>query len=209
METVQEFRGVDNLVYAKVITDTLEKFETGEVKMLAPVAEIAKTVETASDTKFYDNRAALTINAQGADTITTTIPALDLVTLADITGKQIDEETGAYLDGEIIPTSIALGYRLKLTDGTYRYVWRYKGTFGIPDETSATENAGTDTNNQQLTYTGISTVHKFTKGGSQKGLVVDERDGKADLSTFFDEVTTADTLKPKAGPSSPTNLKTK
>ena len=150
METVQEFRGVDNLVYAKVITDTLEKFETGEVKMLAPVAEIAKTVETASDTKFYDNRAALTINAQGADTITTTIPALDLVTLADITGKQIDEETGAYLDGEIIPTSIALGYRLKLTDGTYRYVWRYKGTFGIPDETSATENAGTDTNNQQL-----------------------------------------------------------
>lgn len=199
METVQEFRGVDNLVYAEVIADTLEKFETGEVKTLAPVAEISKTVETSSDTKFYDNKAALTINAEGADTIALTIPALDLVTLASITGKNVDDETGAYLDGEIKPTYIAVGYRLKLTDGTYRYVWRYKGSFAIPDETSATENAGTDTNNQQLTYTGISTVHKFAKGGSAKALVVDERDGKADLSTFFDEVTTADTLKAKTG----------
>lgn len=196
-ETVQEFRGVDNLVYAKVVSDTLEKYETGDVKVLAPVAEIAKTVETSSDTKFYDNKASLTINAEGADTITTTISTLDLATLGDITGKQVDEETGAYLDGEIVPTYVALGYRLKLTDGTYRYVWRYKGSFSIPDETSATQNAGTDTNNQQLTFTGISTVHRFTKGGAGKALVVDERDGKADLSTFFDTVTTADTLKPK------------
>lgn len=196
-ETVQEFRGVDNLVYAKVVSDTLEKYETGDVKVLAPVAEIAKTVETSSDTKFYDNKASLTINAEGADTITTTISTLDLATLGDITGKQVDEETGAYLDGEIVPTYVALGYRLKLTDGTYRYVWRYKGSFSIPDETSATENAGTDTNNQQLTFTGISTVHRFAKGGAGKALVVDERDGKADVSTFFDTVTTADTLKPK------------
>jgi hypothetical protein len=40
------------------------------------------------------------------------------------------------------------------------------------------------------------TEHKFTKPGeSQKALVVDERDGKADLSTFFDTVTTIDTLE--------------
>ena len=62
------------------------------------------------------------------------------------------------------------------------------------------ENAGTDTNNQQLTYTGIMTMHTFTKSGSsEKALVVDERDGKADLSTFFDEVTTCDTLQKKNG----------
>ena len=61
--------------------------KTGEVKVLAPVAEISKTVETASDTKYYDNKPALVISAEGADTITLTIPALDLPTLADITGK--------------------------------------------------------------------------------------------------------------------------
>ena len=202
---VDEFRGTDNLVYAEVTKDNNESGEgegyvTGTVKILAPVAEISKTVETSSDTKYYDNKPALTINAEGADTITLTIPALDLATLADITGKTYDTTLGAYFDGVFMPKYFALGYRLRLTDGTYRYVWRYKGSFAIPDETSQTENAGTDTNNQQLTFTGIMTMHKFTKTGtSEKALVVDERDGKADLSTFFDQVTTCDTLTAKAG----------
>lgn len=198
---VDEFRGTDNLVYAEVLTDNNEQGEgytTGTVKVLAPVAEISKTVETSSDTKYYDNKPALTINAEGADTITLTIPALDLQTLADIVGKNYDTTLGAFFDGEATPKYFALGYRLRLTDGTYRYVWRYKGSFAVPDETSATEDAGTDSNNQQLTYTGIKTMHKFTKTGtSEKALVVDERDDKAKISTFFDAVTTCDTLEAK------------
>jgi len=197
-QVVEEFRGTDNLVYAEVLTDNNtigEGYTTGAVKVLAPVAEIGKTVETASDTKYYDNKPALTIIAEGADTISLTVPALDLETLADITGKEYDSATGAFMDGERDPKYFALGYRLRLTDGTYRYVWRYKGSFGIPDETSQTENAGTDSNNQQLTFTGISTMHIFTKtGNSQKALVVDERTSDVDLSTFFDQVTTCDNL---------------
>ena len=196
---VDEFRGTDNLVYAEVIKDNNESGEgyvTGAVKVLAPVAEISKTVETASDTKDYDNKPALTINSEGADTVTLTVPALDLATLAAVTGKVYDPTTGAFCDGERHPKYYALGYRLRLTDGSYRYVWRYKGSFGIPDETSQTENASTDSNNQQLTYTGICTLHTFTKTGSgEKALVVDERDGLADLSGFFSVVTTCDTLQ--------------
>ncbi len=209
-EFIDEFRGTDDLYYAEVTVDDNETGEghgyvTGTVKRLAPVAEIGKTVETASDTKYYDNKPALTINAEGADTITLNVPALDLATLADITGKQIDASTGAFMDGEATPKYFALGYRLGLTDGTYRYVWRYKGSFGIPDETSQTRNAGTDSNGQTLTYTGIMTSHKFTKAPdaqgnptSQKALVVDERDGKANLTDFFDQVTTCDTLEAAA-----------
>ena len=89
---VDEFRGTDHLVYAEVLTDNNavgEGYTTGAVKVLAPVAEISKTVETASDTKYYDNKPALTINAEGADTITLTVPALPLSVLADITGKSL------------------------------------------------------------------------------------------------------------------------
>lgn len=193
---IDEFRGTDHLVYAEVIKDNnTDGYVTGTVTVLAPVAEISKTVETASDTKYYDNKPALSINAEGADTITLTIPALDLATLADITGKNYDSTLGAFMDGERTPKYFALGYRLRLTDGTYRYVWRYKGSFGIPDETSQTENAGTDSNNQQLTYTGIATMHNFTKTGtSEKALVVDERTTSVDLDTFFAAVTTCDTF---------------
>ena len=195
---VDEFRGTDMLVYAEVLTDNndiSEGYTTGDVKVLAPVAEISKTVETASDTKYYDNKPALTINAEGADTITLTVPALDLPTLATITGKVYDNALGAFYDGVRVPKYFALGYRLRLTDGTYRYVWRYKGSFAVPDETSQTENAGTDSNNQTLTYTGIMTMHTFAKNGtSEKALVVDERDTNVDLDGFFSSVNTCDTF---------------
>lgn len=198
MATAVEFRGCDNLVIAEVTADTNENYTPGTVKELAPVGEISKTVETSSEAKYYDNKAMIVINSEGADTVTFTVPALPLDILAEITGKTVDTATGAFIDGERKEKYFAVGYRLKKTDGTYRYVWRFKGSFNIPDETSATENNGTDSNNQQLTFTGISTTHKFTKGGSAKAMVVDESDGKADLSTFFDTVTTPDTVKAKA-----------
>lgn len=219
-EYIDEFRGTDDLYYAEVTVDDNESGEghgyvTGTVKRLAPVAEISKTVETASETKYYDNKPAFTINAEGADTITLNIPALDLPTLADITGKQIDATTGAFMDGISVPKYFALGYRLGLTDGTYRYVWRYKGSFAIPDETSQTRNAGTDSAGQTLTYTGVMTIHKFENAldaqgepTAQKALVVDERDGRANLTGFFNQVTTCDTLQAVSTMDNVTNILT-
>lgn len=198
MGQVFEFRGVDNLVYAKVVTDTKESFECEAPKPLSAVAEIGKTVETSSEAKFYDNKAMMTINSEGADEITCVVAPLDIEVLAEITGKQYDATTGALIDGIRTNDYFAIGYRTKGTDGQYRYVWRFKGTFAIPDETVATEDDGTDANNQELVFTGIHTTHEFAKGGSCKGIVVDTRKDLADVTTFFDEVTTPDTLKAKA-----------
>ena len=198
MAEVFEFRGVDNLVFAEVTSDNAEGYEAGEVKPLSPVAEIGKTVETSSEAKFYDNKAMLTINSEGADEISLTVAPLDIEVLAEICGKTYDETTGMMVDGERQNKYFAIGYRTKGTDGGYRYVWRLKGTFNIPDETVATENDGTDSNNQELTFTGISTTHAFTKGGSCKGIVVDARKDKVDVSTFFETVQTPDTVKAKA-----------
>ena len=53
-----------------------------------------------------------------------------------------------------------------------------------------------------MTFTGINTTHKFTKvvdkNGNKKGakaVNVDVAKGLADVSDFFDTVTTPDTLK--------------
>lgn len=193
-----EFRGCDNLVYAEVTKDdstTDGAYTAGTPKLLAPVAEISKTVENSSNTSYYDNVGMITIRAEGSDEITLTTPALPLETLAELVGKEVDTTTGAFIDGDSLEKYFAIGYRLKLTDGTYRYVWRLKGTFSIPDETSATEDDGTDTNNQELTFTGVKTVTKFAKNGKPaKAVVIDERDDKCDLSTFFEKVQTPDTI---------------
>lgn len=203
MAEVFEFRGVRNLVYAEVTNDDNETGEdagymTGTVKPLSPVAEIGKTTETSNEAHYYDNIPALVVSSTGSDELTLTVAPLTLETLADITGQTFDKDLGAMIEGERDAKYFAIGYITKGTDGKERYVWRYKGTFAIPDETNATENDGTDTNNTELTFTGINTTHKFTKNGkTARALVVDERYNKVDLSTFFNAVTTPDDLTAK------------
>ena len=199
MGKVAEYRGVSDLVYAEVTKDDNETsggYVTGEVKSLAPVAEISKTTESSSEAHYYDNKPLIVIDSTGADELTLTVAAIPLDVLADITGQVYDETLGALIEGERTPKYFAIGYKTKKTNGDEVYVWRYKGTFAIPDETAATENDGTDANGQELTFTGVTTTHKFTKNNAgAKALVVDTGAGTADVSKFFDAVTTPDTLK--------------
>lgn len=195
---VVEFRGCDNVVVAEVTKDDNTGYTVGNVVPLAPVAEVSKTTENSSETHYYDNVGAIVIRTEGSDEITLTVPALELGQLATITGKSIDPATGAYVDDEGTEKYYALGYRLKLTDGTYRYVWRLKGAFSnIPDETSTTESDSVDTNNQSVVFTGNKTLYSFQAGnikGRAKAVVIDERDGLADVSGFFSQVITPDNV---------------
>lgn len=166
-----EFRGCKRLVYAEVEKDNNlsgsgEGYVTGDVKELAPVAEISKSVETSSEAHYYDNKAAIVINSEGADTVTFTIAVPSDDVLADITGRTYDATKKMFIESERQQKYFAVGYILgeKGEGDDERYVWRYKGTFNIPDETSATEDNGTGANNMSLEFTGIYTDHEFTNG---------------------------------------------
>lgn len=204
-------RGVEGLVCARIIKDDNEAdggYVTGEVKQIAPVARIGKTVESSSATEYYDNIPMFVINAEGPDEFEMDCTAFDLETEAELTGKSYDPTTGMLVDGPIEERYFAIGYMTKGNDGGYRYVWRYKVKFAPIDKEHTTENDGTDTTGPTLKCTGIHTTHKFTKGrynaetseweeGTAKGIVVDLREGKADTSTFFETVATPDTVKAK------------
>lgn len=212
MKRYFKHRGVEGLVYARILKDDNEVdggYVTGEVKPLAPVARIGKTVESNSTTEYYDNIAMFVINAEGPDEFEMDSTAFDLETEAELTGKSYDPTTGMLVDGPAEERYFAIGYKTKGNDGGYRYVWRLKVKFAPIDKEHNTEDDGTDTTGPTLKCTGIHTTHKFAKGkynaeksaweaGTAKGLVVDLREDKADVSTFFNAVTTPDTLKPKA-----------
>jgi len=201
LDEIVEYRGVTDLVIAEVLTDNNkegEGYTTGEVIELVGVGEISKTTSNSSESKYYNNMAAIVINSTGADEIKCSVSVIPQDKLALITGQDYDEETGTLIEGERKVKYFALGYKTKKTNGDEIYVWRHKGTFNIPDNTHATENDGTDSNGQEVTYTGISTTHKFTKTGKvAKAINVDVAKDRADVSTFFDTVTTIDTLKAK------------
>jgi len=196
----KEFRGCNGLVYAELTQDTAAGITWGTVKSLAPVGEIAKSVDTSSATKYYDERAAIVISGVSSDEVELTVAIIPQTVLAEITGQYYDPTTGALSEGSHTASKyFALGYILSDTDDDHYYVWRYKGTFSIPEVDAQTRDDGTDSNGQTIAYTGINTEHDFTKGGSAKGLVVDTALGLADVSTFFDTVTDIDTLTVVSG----------
>ena len=198
---ILEYRGVEGLVAAEVLTDDNEKssgYTTGEVFDIAGVAEISRVTEASNEAHYYDNIPAIIVSNTAADTVTISTSAIPLDVYAKITGQHYDAATGAMVEGARDFKYFALGYKTKKTNGDEVYVWRYKGTFNIPDQTNATENDGTDANGQELVFTGIQTTHKFTKTGKgAKALNVDVALDKANVTTFFDTVTTPDTLQAK------------
>lgn len=203
-QQVFEFRGVDKLYVAEVIQDDASGYVCGTPIHLAPVAEIGKTTDSSSEAHYYDNKAMIVINSESADTISITMAPPELEKLAMIIGKSFDATTGMLVDSPRQNKYYALMYRTKGTDGQYRYVSRLKGQFTIPEETSATEDDGTDANNSTVEFTGIYTEFEFTKGkynGSAwekagvKGIVVDTRYGLADVSSFFEQIQTPDTIQ--------------
>lgn len=205
-QEVFEYRGIDNLYIARITKDDATEFTCETPIHLAPVAEIGKTTESASESHYYDNKAMIVVSSESADTITITMAPPELERLALVTGKSFDATTGMMVDSERNNDYFAIMYRTKGTDGKYRCVSRLKGRFSIPEETNQTENDGTDTTNSSIEFTGIYTTHEFTKGkyngtdwekGSAKGIVIDTRYDLVDVTDFFSEVQTPDTITAK------------
>lgn len=204
LQEIVEYRGVEGLVTAEVLVDDGDNYTTGDVFAIAGVAEISKTTDSSNEAHYYDNMPAVVVSNTSSDEVTISASAIPFDVLATITGQYYDEETGGFVEGTRDFKYFAIGYKTKKTNGDEVYVWRYKGTFNIPNQTNSTENDSTDANGQEIVYTGISTTHKFTKNPDKNGnprgakaLCVDVAKDRADVSTFFDTVVTPDTLQPK------------
>lgn len=199
LQEILEYRGVEGLVAAEVLTDNdTDGYTTGDVFAIAGVAEISKTTDSSNEAHYYDNIPAVVVSNSSSDTLNISASAIPLDVLGFITGQTYDSALGALFEGTRKVRYFAIGYQTKKTNGDKIYVWRNKGTFNIPDQTNTTENNSTDANGQELVFTGISTTHKFTKTGEGcKAVVVDVAKDLADVSTFFEEVVTPDTLAAK------------
>lgn len=199
LQQIVEWRGVEGLVAAEVLTDDDDNgYTVGDVFAIAGVAEISRETDSSNEAHYYDNMPAVVISNTSADTVTITASAIPYDVLATITGQNYDEETGSLIEGIRDFKYFAIGYKAKKTNGDEVYVWRYKGTFNVPNQTNSTENDGTDANGQEIVYTGISTTHKFNKTGKgAKAMNVDTGKDLADVSHFFDTVTTPDTIQAK------------
>ena len=157
------FRGIEGAVIAEVTKDDDSGITFGEVTSLMGASEISKAVDSKSDTYYCDNIAAETLTSKGPTTLKLKGTVLGNKVKALITGNSYISEKDSIV--EVASPDIkyfALGYLYKLTNGQRMLVWNYKGTFAIGDETYDTETDGTEATEQEITYTSIDTVCKFT-----------------------------------------------
>ena len=191
------FRGISDLVYAEVTKDDSTSYTTGTVKSLAPIAEMSREIETSSETHYYDNKPLINIDTEGADTVNLNVTAIDMEVLADLLGYDYNSSNKVMVEGERQVKHFALGYKTKMTDGSVRAVWRYKGTFDVPNETAGTIDDGTDANGQELTFHGLMTEHEFTYNGKTQAArsgYEEDPTGNKDFTTFFATVQTPDVI---------------
>lgn len=192
---IKEYRGIRDLVAAELLVDTLSELTYDTPFPIAGIAELTRTTENSSESHYYDNIAAIVIDSVGADEVTCSCSAIPLNVLAKLTGQYYDSITKTFVECEGTKKYFAIGYVTEDTDGNEVYVWRHKVKCSIPDSTHATKNDGTDANGQEITFTGISTIHKFTKTGKPAKAVNHEASSGIILETdFFAKPQTIDTL---------------
>lgn len=193
----EEYAGVRGLVIApmNIAADGTESY--GAVEPLSGVQAVSGEVNESSETHYYDDMSAIVVDSEGDDTYTLTVSVPSKRTRALIEGLTYDEATGALIGTKKKKGYFALGFIGGKLNGADEYNWIYKGKFSGGGKTHNTKTDGIEATNMEYTYTSIHSGTAFAKGGNAKYLSVDN-DGTADLSTFFDQVTTPDDLHPAA-----------
>lgn len=191
---IEEYRGIRGLKAAIMLSDTSESITYDSVFDIAGTATLTRATESSTEAHYYDNVAAVVIEGVGADTVTADVSAIPLEVLAKITGQYLDSTTGTFVEGNANPPYLAIGYVTENTAGKEMYVWRHKVKATIPDSTHGTKNNGTDANGQQIVFTGVDTVHKFTKTNKSAKGVIQPAGDLISESAFFAAPQDIDTL---------------
>lgn len=169
--TYNEYRGVRSLVIAEVTKDDSTKYETGNWEELSGVQSVAVSKNESSETHYYDNKAAIVIDAEGADEVTLVVSVLANKTRAKIDGVDYDTATDMIVNTPKRRKYFALGYIGEKTDGTEEFNILYKGKFSGGAETHNTKDDGTEATNVEYTFTAIHTTAQiFTNGTSKQSV---------------------------------------
>jgi phi13 family phage major tail protein len=202
-ETIREYRGVQDVYVARVLTDSDEEFTTDTPRYLAGASEVSRTTETSTEKKYYDNSVAMQVSSVSDPEITLTMSAVSNSTLAYATGMRYDETLDVLYHGTYEPVYVSLLFKYSDTAGNDTYTVFYKGLLSVPDGKYSTKtDDAAEGEGTELTYTSQSTEHIFdATGRTETGAEYFVANGnlataKADLTDFYNQVLTPDTIKP-------------
>lgn len=157
--------GCDNAVGA-ILTEGADGTPTyAEVKKLPGLIKLTINPNATTDTLFADDGPMDTAATLGKVEVEIEKNALSTDEKAYLLGHQIDTNGAIVYGASDVPPWVAIGFRTLKSNGTYRYVWLYKGKFVDPEEQNETK--GDSINFQTDTIKGnfVMLNKEYTVGG--------------------------------------------
>lgn len=172
-------------LYVAEIDETDGTFGTPYRIAKAIEAKVAPKVSSAI--LYADDGAAESASAEGETEIELGIDSLSNAIYAKLLGKKVDANGVVEDSTGDIPPKLAFMFRSLKSNGKYRYIVYYKGSFQVPEETYKTKGESIEYNTP--TIKGVF-VHSDTmlnaKGEGIKRRVADEDDPLMKPAVFTD-----------------------
>lgn len=158
---INEYRGV-RMVCGADATEGANGYVGGKWRRLFGAQGITVTPNESSETHYYDNRAAIQIDTEGAIDVAMTVSIPELKTKAWLDGKTITA------NGMYVGTPKKGGYKAVCfigakDDGTEELNIFYKGKFTGGETTHNTKDDGTEATNTTYNFGSIYTANNIAK----------------------------------------------
>ncbi|MEN6349337.1 MAG: major tail protein [Syntrophomonas sp.] len=130
--------GLNSLYYAILSADTVAGVSYGAPVAIAGAINAKISPKSNTETLYCDDGPDETATALGEIDVEFEAKDLDLDTQAALLGHTVTGGVLVKKSTDVAPY-VALGFKSKKSNGSYRFVWLYKGKFALQDQDYATQ----------------------------------------------------------------------
>ena len=131
--------GLDKLFYAPITEDENGDEEYGTPVMLAKAMTAELSIELNEATLYADDGAAEIVKEFKSGTLSLGVDDIGVAAAEALTGAKIDANGVLISSSENDGAPVAVGFRARKANGTYRYFWLYRVKFAVPSTNLTTK----------------------------------------------------------------------
>jgi phi13 family phage major tail protein len=131
--------GLDKLFYAPITEDENGDEEYGTPVMLAKAMTAELSIELNEATLYADDGAAEIVKEFKSGTLSLGVDDIGVAAAEALTGAKIDANGVLISASENDGAPVAVGFRARKANGTYRYFWLYRVKFAVPSTNLTTK----------------------------------------------------------------------